>query len=605
MYRTCMETRFLRQRNPARFSNPAGARRHIISLSTPIQRILPGRFQAAYRDQLDRFAVQSIPARFWEGKADVWKDTPEHARVIGNRLGWLTSPETMRGEAGRLTSFAAGVRKAGFRNIILLGMGGSSLAPEVFSLTFPAPEGMRFFVLDSTDPEMILGVERSADLRHALFVVASKSGTTTETLSQFQYFYARLEAAGVAAPGQQFVAITDPGSPLERLAREKNFREVFLNDPKIGGRYSALSYFGLVPAALWGVPLEAVLDSALAMREVCGPKSPAAVNPALGLGTLLGVAARQGADKLALLATPALLPLGNWIEQLIAESTGKEGKGIIPIAGEVPGSADIFANEMVVACLALEGEDRAELDRFAQLLAERGVPLVDIRLKLREELGAEFFKWEVATAVAGAVLGVNPFDEPNVRESKDNTARILKSKAKPPQPAFSDGAIAVFAEPPLREKFQGTQLVGALQALFAEREPGAYLALLAFIARTPENEAALRELRLRLRDGLRMAVLAGFGPRYLHSIGQLYKGGPQKGRFLVLTAEHAEDAAIPGAGYSFAQLEMAQALGDYEALARRGRPVLRLHFGQGAATGLRDLRAAIEAAASSARRATS
>jgi glucose-6-phosphate isomerase len=590
---------FLRKKNAEDPASAAQSLRCCIPASTPIQRILPGRFESAYRAQLGRLAAESVLARIWEGKPDVWTDSPEHAHVIGNRLGWLASPEAMRRETGRLTSFAVGIRKSGFRDIILLGMGGSSLAPEVFSLTFPAPEGMRFFVLDSTDPEMILAAERTADLKRTLFLVASKSGTTVETLSQFRYFHARLEAAGITSPGQQFVAITDPGSPLETLARENNFRQVFLNDPKIGGRYSALSYFGLVPAALWGVPLETLLDGALAMREACGPKSPTAVNPALSLGTLLGVAAREGADKLALLATPTLLPLGNWIEQLVAESTGKQGKGIIPLAGEVPGPEKIFANQMAVVCLALEGEDRAELDRFAQLLAVHGVPLADIRLHRPEELGAEFFKWELATTIASAVLRVNPFDEPNVQESKDNTARILKSNAKPPRPVFSDKAIAVFAEPLLREKFQGAGLVSALQALFAEQEPGAYLALLAFIARTPENEAVLRELRLRLRDGLQMAVLAGFGPRYLHSIGQLYKGGPQKGRFLILTAEHPEDALIPGASYSFGQLELAQALGDYEALARRGRPVLRLHFEHGVAAGMCDLRAAIKAALSS------
>ncbi len=583
---------------------PALSPRCNIPASTSFQRILPGRFAAAYRAELDRLTAESVLARIWEGKPDVWKDSPEHTRVIQSRLGWLASPEAMHNEAGHLSKFAATIRKAGLRDFLLLGMGGSSLAPEVFSLTFPAPEGARFFVLDSTDPEMILAAERAADLKHALFIVASKSGTTIETLSQFRYFHARLDAAEVAEPGKRFVAITDPGSPLEKLAREKGFREVFLNDPQIGGRYSALSYFGLVPAALWGVKLEAVLDSALAMREACSPNTSATVNPALALGTLLGAAARAGTNKLALLATPALAPLGNWIEQLIAESTGKEGTGIIPIAGEVPGPAEIFLQDTVVACLALEGEDRRELDQFAQDLAERGVPLADVRLKRPEELGAEFFKWELATAVAGAVLGVNPFDEPNVKESKDNTARILKTKAKPPQPMFSDRQTAIFAEGPLREKLAGERLADALRTLFAEREAGSYLAVLAFIARDAESERALGELRLRLRHCLKMPVLAGFGPRYLHSIGQLYKGGPQKGSFLMLTAEHSQDALIPGAGYSFAQLELAQALGDFQALSKRGRPVLRLHFGQGAGAGLRDLRAAVEAAASPSRSAT-
>lgn len=567
-----------------------------ISVHIPSQQVLPGRFEAAYRATLHRLAAESVLARIWEGKVEVWKDAPEHVRVIRNRLGWLTAPVQMQAETTSLERFATSVWESGVRQFVLLGMGGSSLAAEVFAHTFPGRPGARFVVLDSTDPEMILRVERSLAWPQTLFVVASKSGTTVETLAQFRYFFSRLQAAGATPAGAHFVAITDPGSPLERLAEEHRFRNVFRNDPTIGGRYSALSCFGLVPAALWDVPLTGVLESAVAMRAACALEHSSASNPAVALGALLGSAALHGADKLILLTSPTLASLADWIEQLIAESTGKEGRGIVPVAGEVPGSVEWFVRDAVVACLAIEADDSRELETFAEQLAGHGVPLLKVRLQRPEELGAEFFRWELATAVAGAVLGVNPFDEPNVQESKDNTARILRSHLSEPAPVFTDGSVAVFAEAQLAARIPGRRLNDALRTLLADPEPGDYLAVLAFLARTAEYETALRTLRRRLRATLPMTVLAGFGPRYLHSIGQLFKGGPPKGRFLMLTTEHSEDASIPEAGYSFAQLELAQALGDFEALAQRGRPVLRLHFGQGAATGLSVLQAAVEVA---------
>ncbi|MCL6480971.1 MAG: glucose-6-phosphate isomerase [Firmicutes bacterium] len=567
-----------------------------IPVRIPSQQIFPGRFEAAYRAVLRRLDAESVLARIWEGKPEVWKAAPEHAQVIRNRLGWLAAPVAMQAEVVSLEQFAAAVWESGVRQYVLLGMGGSSLAAEVFAHTFPGRPGAHFVVLDSTDPEMILRVERSLSWPQTLFVVASKSGTTVETLTQFRYFHDRLRVMGVTRPGAHFVAITDPGSPLERLAEAHQFRSIFRNDPTVGGRYSALSYFGLVPAALWGVPLPAVLEGALAMRAACTPDHPSASNPARTLGALLATAAQHGADKLVLLTTPALTSLADWIEQLIAESTGKEGQGIVPVAGEMPGPVEWFARDAVVACLTIEGDSRHELDAFGEQLSSHGVPRVEIRLQQPEDLGAEFFRWELATAVAGAGLGINPFDEPNVQESKDNTARILHRRSPEPTPVFTDGAIAVFAEGQLAARIASRRLGDALRALLAEPEPGGYLAVLAFLARTAEYEAALRALRHRLRAALPMTVLTGFGPRYLHSIGQLYKGGPPRGRFLMLTAEHTEDVLIPDVGYSFSQLELAQALGDFAALVQRGRPVLRLHFKQGAQAGLRTLQVAVDAA---------
>jgi glucose-6-phosphate isomerase len=564
-------------------------------VAIPHQRIFPGRLEDAYRAELDALVRRRAIEKIRRKEADLWKAEPEHARVIGNRLGWLDSIEPMQREAASLAEFAREIRAAGFAGVVLLGMGGSSLAPEVFALVFPpAAPGSRLFVLDSTDPASVLGVERSVDWRRTFFLVASKSGSTIETLSQFRYFHDRVARAGVSPAGANFIAITDAGSKLDLLAGELHFRRVFRNAADIGGRYSALSYFGLVPAALWGVPLEPLLNIAGEMKNACGPAVEPEANPALALGALLGAGAKHGFDKLALLATPALASLGNWVEQLVAESTGKEGKGILPIAGEIPGAPEIFSHT-VAAVLALRGETSAELESFAATLRRQGFPVVNISFESREQLGAEFLKWELATAVAGASLGVNPFDEPNVTESKDNTSRLLAEfeqtgRFPPAAPALAEAGIEVFAEG------AAASLAATLAEFFARRRSGDYLALLAFLDRNAENTHRLEALRVRLRDALRMPVTLGFGPRYLHSIGQFYKGGPPAGMFVLLTAASAEDAAIPGAKYSFAQLEAAQALGDLEAITGRKKPALHLHFTQGGAAGLAQLERAMAAA---------
>lgn len=566
-------------------------------MSVPAQRIAAGRLERAFGDALARLAEAEAIARMWARRGELWREEPHHLEAIANRLGWIPVLDPMRAEAPRLAAWAAAVRAAGLRDVVLLGMGGSSLAPEVFSRLFPPAEG-RFFVLDSTDPAAVRAVERAVELRTTLFLVASKSGTTIETLSQFHYFRHLARAAGLDPPCGNFVAITDAGSYLDQLAVEYRFRDVFRNPADIGGRFSALSYFGLVPAALAGAPLVALLDSALAMRRACAPESPAEANPGLALGALLGAAAVHGADKLALVATPRMAPLGHWIEQLIAESTGKDGRGIVPIAGARPGPAARFA-DAVVALLALEGEDRAELDAFAAELAAAGVPLADIRLGEPAELGAEFFRWEVATAMACAHpggLGVNPFDEPNVQESKELTARILGGKGagalRSPAPDFADEGVEIYLGGRARQLRAERNLRDMLASLGKIRRPGDYLAVLAFLPRTAEHQATLERIRAALGRRLGLHVLTGFGPRYLHSVGQLFKAGPPAGIFLLVTARPREMLLIPEAGYSFADLELAQALGDFQALARREKPVVRLHLARGAAEGL----AAIERA---------
>lgn len=578
-------------------------------MSLTVQTISPGYLADAYQEESNRLrageALQKMRAR----QPGLWKDDSDHARIITNRLGWINVLDSMRAEATALQDLARDVKESGVRDIVLLGMGGSSLAPEVFSLIFPAPSGRRFFVLDSTDPAAIQQVERTIDLSHSLFIVASKSGKTIETLSQFFYFHHRLNQAGIRPVGRSFLAITDGGSYLDHLADEYNFRITFRNPPDIGGRYSALSYFGLVPAALWGVDIAAVLDNAIDMRAVCGPEGESDRNPALQLGSLLGAAARRGDDKLFLLSSPKLTPLGNWIEQLIAESTGKEERGIVPVAGGVAPPIDVLARGCVTAVLLLEGDDQAALAPILRELKQRGAPFVEIRLNAPAQLGAEFFKWETATALAGASLSIDPFDEPNVQESKDNTARILEvfeSSGEMPlgSPRLVESGIELYADGAVRGSISTLQLAAALRTFISERRPDDYVAILAYVARDAVNGAELDALRASLGEGLKLPVLLGYGPRYMHSIGQLYKGGPASGMFLMITSEKPEDLPIPGAKYTFGQLEMAQALGDLQSLGRLGKPALRLHLIEGAPSGLSSLRRAIEQVFSALRSAT-
>jgi glucose-6-phosphate isomerase len=537
--------------------------------------------------------------KLWERRADLWTSDAEQARIIANRLGWLGIAGAMRPQSEDLAAFARAIVQEGFRDVVLLGMGGSSLAAEVFVLTFPKPAGTRrFFNLDTTDPETIRAVERSIDLRQTLFVVASKSGQTIETLSLFFYFYHRLNLAGARPPGKHFVAITDEGSYLAQLAGEYSFRETFLNPSNIGGRYSALSYFGLVPAALWGAEFDAVLDAALEMQAACSPGVSAEANRALTLAALLGAAARNALapmGKLFLLATPRLLPLANWVEQLVAESTGKDGTGIVPVVcGNAP-VADSLEEGCVLATLSLAGEKTAELDTLVASLQPRGVPVARIHLGRTAELGAAFFLWEVATALAGAVLGINPFDEPNVRENKENTSRILEQfqatgKLPSGTPRLSESGIELYAEGTLRRQLSTLRFPEAVRSFLAQRKPVDYLAVLAYLDRNDSNADCLEVLRTMLSEHLHLPVSLGYGPRYLHSTGQLFKGGPGTGMYLMITAKKSQDVHIPGTRYTFGLLQMAQALGDLEALTLRGKPALRLHLTEGTQKGLEDLR---------------
>jgi glucose-6-phosphate isomerase len=563
----------------------------------------------AFQEELNRLRAAEAVQKIWAKQPGLWKDDPEHARIIANRLGWISVLDSMSAEASALQDLAREINDSGANDIVFLGMGGSSLAAEVFSQTFPIPPGRRFFVLDSTDPAAIQQVERSIDPAHCLFIVASKSGKTIETLSQFFYLHYRLNQTGIRPVGRSFLAVTDRGSYLDHLSEEYDFRLTFRNPPDIGGRYSALSYFGLVPAALGSINIAAVLENAIEMRAACGPEGHVDANPALQLGSLLGAAARRGDDKLVLLSTPRLTALGDWIEQLIAESTGKEERGIVPVARGAALPLDLLVRGCVIAALLLEGDNQSALEPILQELKQRGAPVVEIRIDTPAQLGAEFFKWETATALAGASLSIDPFDEPNVQESKDNTARILEAFESSGQmplgsPRLAESGIELYAEGDVRGSISTLQLSAALRTFFSESRPDDYVAILAYVARDAVNGAELDALRALLAERLNLPVLLGYGPRYLHSVGQLYKGGPASGMFLMITSEKTEDLPIPGAKYTFGQLEMAQALGDLQSLGRLGKPALRVHLLDGAPAGLLTLRRTVDQVFSASRSAT-
>jgi len=555
-----------------------------------------GALDAAYRATLDSLIREDAVGRLFRRDASLWKKDPGHDRVILNRLGWLDSPRWLEGKIPELTAFASEVRSEGFTRVLLLGMGGSSLAPEVLAeILRAAPGAPTLEVLDSTDPSAIRSAETSHRLDRTFFLVSSKSGRTIETLSQYRYFRARLEEMRVDSIPGRFAAITDPGSALERLASEDGMRRVFLNPADIGGRYSALSYFGMVPGALLGLDLEAFGARAARVAKEFASAEPER-NGALRLGAWLGAAARSGRDKLTILTPSSLRPIGYWIEQLIAESTGKEGRGIVPVEGEPPGFARYYSEDRCFVAITLQGEPAPELVGLGSELRQTGAPWIQITLSDRTDLAAEIYRWEVATAIAGAALEIDPFDEPNVQESKDATAAILAEVERTGdvpvgQPRSRDEGVETFASEDLWGKLTShapghPSLEMVLGRFFALCEPGDYLAILAFLERTAATESAFANLRREIRDAVLIPVLQGYGPRYLHSIGQLYKGGPPKGLFLMITAASGQDLPIPLSGITFGKLELAQALGDARSLESHGRPTLRLHIAGSVTQGL-------------------
>jgi transaldolase/glucose-6-phosphate isomerase len=559
------------------------------------QTIAPGRFRARVDARIERMEKERFGSRLWKKDSTLWVPDIESGKQIRNALGWLHVAEKMSENLEELSRFVSEVKALGIRRVVHMGMGGSSMAPIVLTQILPAPaDGLPVTILDSTDPAAVRGIERRNPVETTLFIVASKSGTTAEPLAFGEYFYARaVERLGQRAGGN-FAAVTDPGTPLEELARKRGFRRVFRNFTDIGGRYSALSYFGLLPAALAGLNVSELIERALRMADSCAGNVRESGNPGLRLGAALGEMALEGCDKVTFLTPANLAPLGLWLEQLLAESTGKDGKGLLPVAGEPLAPPRAYGNDRCFVVFQLKSALDAELARGAEELQRAGFPVVSILLDDPCDIGQEFFRWEIAVAAAGAVLGINPFDQPNVSESKQNTNRLLdvvaQTGALPPElPSLSEPPLSLFAGEP------APTVEETLRNFLYQSEPGDYFAIQAFLAETPETDAALRKIRRRLRDRFRIATTAGYGPRFLHSTGQYHKGGPNTGLFLQLTADSPEDLPVPNAPYTFGVLERAQAIGDLRALAGHGRLVVRVHLGTDAPRGLSKLDEILEA----------
>ncbi|MDF1526352.1 MAG: bifunctional transaldolase/phosoglucose isomerase [bacterium] len=547
---------------------------------------------AAYQDTVDKtlegLREHQVIDRLWNHDHTLWKDVP---REISNRLGWLNSYENMRAVSGQIKDAVEHVREAGYTDALLLGMGGSSLAPDLFRRTFGTLDGyLKLRVLDSTDPAAILDLIQNLDLSKTLFIVSTKSGTTTETLSLFKYFYNRTaQVVGPDRAGSHFIAITDPGSALQTLALELGFRETFANDPNIGGRYSALSYFGLVPAALMGLDINLLLDRAADMAGNCGPGNRPNNTGAI-LGGVMGALHNRGVDKLTFIASPSIGSLGAWLEQLLAESTGKEGKGIVPVDGELPGSPDVYGNDRLFVYLKIS--DDHTYDTMVSALEKDGQPVLRLNLADLYDIGSEFFRWEVATTVAGHIMGINPFDQPNVESAKVQSKRMLDEYRRAGRlptltPSLSEKGIDVYSDLP------ADTLGQSVEGFLAISRPGDYVALQAYVNPVPRTALALGEFRHAIRNKYHLATTVGFGPRFLHSTGQLHKGDSGNGLFIQITADDAQDLPIPdeagkdASSITFGVLKAAQAMGDRQALLDAGRRVIRFHIKGDMVAGIR------------------
>jgi glucose-6-phosphate isomerase len=536
--------------------------------------------------RLAGWSAERVAERLWERDGSLWAASGKPPDEVARWLGWLALPETMRRRVDELEHLARDVRADGYTRAAVLGMGGSSLAPELFSRVFGGPlgaapagsGGLELRILDSTHPDAVRGFRSWAESARTLFCLSSKSGTTTEPNA----FHAAMSAF---APALDFLAITDPDTALVELARAQEFRGIVEAPPDVGGRYSALSVFGLVPAALHGLDLARLLDRANAMADAC--RRPAEDNPGLQLGAALGEAALAGRDKLTILASPRLASFGDWAEQLIAESTGKAGKGIIPVVGEPLGGVAQYGGDRFFVTLTLPGDNDQPIHALAAELVEAGHPVERIQLDDPYDVGAEFVRWEVATAAAGMALAIDPFDQPNVQESKDATRTLLEAYRRDgalpaPAPLVAEAGLAAYGDATVLGE-EPVSVDGAVRALLTAINPGDYFAILAYLPQEPASEAALQGVRTEVRDALGPATTLGFGPRFLHSTGQLHKGGPDSGVFLQVTADPGRDLPIPGWEETFGTLIAAQALGDLESLQRRGRRVLRLHLADAAA----------------------
>ena len=560
---------------------------------------LPKNLAGAVAASLEDWKKNNKAARLWKKDASLWTGADE-----SNWLGWLNIAEEQLAHADTFKSFAQEVRKSRFKHALLLGMGGSSLCPEVLRKTFGKIGGFpSLHVLDSTDPAQIQAIEAKLNLRSTLCIVSSKSGSTLEPNIYKQYFFERVKAkVGEKEVGSRFIAITDPGSKMQQVAEADKFRKIFFGVPSIGGRYSALSNFGMVPAAVMGLEVSKFLNNTQQMVQACGPASLADANPGVLLGTILGVSANHGRDKITIITSPGIFDLGAWLEQLIAESTGKVGKGIIPVDRERLAKPAVYGNDRVFAYLRLASKPSKAQDAAVATLEKAGHPVVRITLPNVHSLGQEFFRWEIATAVAGSIIGINAFNQPDVEASKVETRKLTSEyettgKLPPEVPFFEASGIQLFAdERNVAAIHGGLNLAEVLNMHLSRLRPGDYFAVLGYIPMNSENEKALQAIRHAVRDKKKVATVLGFGPRFLHSTGQAYKGGPNSGVFLQITCDNAKDLPVPGQKYTFGVVKAAQARGDFAVLAERGRRALRVHLGQNLKSGLSTLTKAVQQA---------
>ena len=557
---------------------------------------LPADLDSAVKKNIDDWRASGKIQRLWQRDASLWSGSDE-----AKWLGWLGITEEQIEHSAKLCEIAEDARSGGFSHVLLLGMGGSSLCPEVFSMTFGTIAGYpELHVLDSTDPAQVKAAENKVDLKKTLFIVSSKSGTTLEPNIFKQYFFERVkDAVGADKAGSRFIAVTDPDSKMQKVAEQDKFRHIFYGRTDIGGRYSALSNFGMVPAAVMGIDTAKFLDCTEEMVEACASAVPVSENPGAVLGIILGTAATLGRDKITIIASPKIFDLGAWLEQLIAESTGKDGKGIIPVDRERLGPPEVYGEDRVFAYIRLESLPDADQDAKVTALEKAGQPVIRISLPDVYELGQEFFRWEIATAVAGSILRINAFNQPDVEASKVETRKLTseyeKTGSLPAEsPIAEQDDIKLFTDnknaEALGKAVSSDKSVSAfLRAHLARISPGDYFALLAYLEMNDKHDEQLQTIRHLLRDSKKVATCLGFGPRFLHSTGQAYKGGPNSGVFLQITCDDAADLPVPGQKYTFGVVKSAQARGDFQVLVNRNRRALRVHLGKDVEKGLAKL----------------
>ena len=559
---------------------------------------LPADLSAAVNKNLENWKSGNKVQRLWQKDASLWTKTDE-----GSWLGWLDITAQQQAKLETFLKLGDEIKQAGFTDVLLLGMGGSSLCPEVLEKTYGSRGGYpRLHVLDSTDPAQVKAIDSQINPAKTIFIVSSKSGSTLEPNIFKQFFFERTkQTIGADKAGSHFIAVTDPGSKMEQVAKADGFRHIFYGVPSIGGRYSALSDFGIVPAALIGLDLKKFLDRTAAAVAACKEANPEK-NPGALLGAILGTAATKGRDKVTIITSPGISDLGAWLEQLLAESTGKQGHGIIPVDREALGAPSVYGNDRVFVYLRLETAPDAAQDAKVAAIESSGQPVIRIAVADIYDLGQEFFRWEIATAVAGSIIGINAFNQPDVEASKvvtrELTSAYEKTGSLPPEsPILEDGGVKLFTDPKNADALAKTvasdrTLVGYLRAHLNRIHANDYFALLAYIQMNDAHEAKLQEIRHALRDKKRVATCLGFGPRFLHSTGQAYKGGPNSGVFLQLTCDDAVDLPVPEQKYTFGIVKAAQARGDFQVLAQRDRRALRIHLGSDLESGLDKLRRA-------------